>query len=180
MAKRLALIGLVVAIAAVSAAFSPGKAADFSWQLSPTGSAARLRGLSAVSDYGRVGERQPRNGAAHDERRLARGSGSAHPGTATLQFRDIEAFDARHAVILSIGNGTDSRIYVTRTAARTWTLAFENTEPAAFYDCMTFFDKQARPRALRPGRRPLPHPRDERRRAQLERRGRRHAARAAR
>ncbi|HXT19284.1 MAG TPA: oxidoreductase, partial [Thermoanaerobaculia bacterium] len=64
------------------------------------------------------------------------------PGTATLQFRDIEAFDADHAVILSIGNGSDSRVYVTSDAGRHWTLGFVNDDPNAFYDCMTFFDRR--------------------------------------
>jgi photosystem II stability/assembly factor-like uncharacterized protein len=62
------------------------------------------------------------------------------PGTETLQFRDIEAFDANNAVILSAGEGTDSRIYVTSDAGQHWTLAFVNDTPTAFYDCMTFFD----------------------------------------
>jgi photosystem II stability/assembly factor-like uncharacterized protein len=63
------------------------------------------------------------------------------PGTATLQFRDIEAFDADNAVILSIGVGTDSRIYATSDGGQHWTLTFVNQEPTAFYDCMAFFDK---------------------------------------
>jgi photosystem II stability/assembly factor-like uncharacterized protein len=62
------------------------------------------------------------------------------PGTETLQFRDIEAFDANRAVILSIGTGSDSRIYYTSDAGQTWTLGFVNDDPNAFYDCMTFFD----------------------------------------
>jgi photosystem II stability/assembly factor-like uncharacterized protein len=62
------------------------------------------------------------------------------PGTSTLQFRDIEAFDADRAVILSIGNGSDSRVYVTSDAGKHWVLTFVNDDPDAFYDCMTFFD----------------------------------------
>lgn len=141
MVKRLGLIGLVVAIAAVSAAFSPGNASEFSWQLTPTGSSARLRGLSAVSDSvawasGSVGTvlRTTNGGATWQS--------VGPPGTATLQFRDIEAFDANNAVILSIGNGTDSRVYVTSDGGASWTLAFQNTDPNAFYDCMTFFDTE--------------------------------------
>jgi photosystem II stability/assembly factor-like uncharacterized protein len=64
------------------------------------------------------------------------------PGTAALQFRDIEAFAADHAVIRSIGNGTDSPVYVTSDARQHWTLTFTNGDPDAFYDCMTFFDSQ--------------------------------------
>jgi photosystem II stability/assembly factor-like uncharacterized protein len=63
------------------------------------------------------------------------------PGTSALQFRDLEAFDATHAVIMSIGGTTDAfRIYVTANGGQTWTQTFQNTEPAAFYDCMTFFN----------------------------------------
>ena len=125
MAKRLALVGLLVAIAAVSAAFSPGKAAEFSWQLTPTGSTARLRGLSAVSDSvawasGSLGTvlRTTNGGATWQS--------VGPPGTSALQFRDIEAFDADNAVILSIGNGTDSRVYVTSDGGATWTLVKAN------------------------------------------------------
>ena len=65
------------------------------------------------------------------------------PGTQTLQFRDIEAFDADHAVIMSVGdNPTDFRIYVTSNGGQTWALTFVNQEPTAFYDCMTFFDSR--------------------------------------
>jgi len=65
------------------------------------------------------------------------------PGTQTLQFRDIEAFDADHAVIMSLGdNPTDFRIYVTSNGGQTWALTFVNQEPTAFYDCMTFFDSR--------------------------------------
>jgi photosystem II stability/assembly factor-like uncharacterized protein len=64
------------------------------------------------------------------------------PGTADLQFRDIEAFDARHAVALTIGNGTDSRLYRTADGGRSWTETFRNEDPNAFYDCVTFLDRQ--------------------------------------
>jgi photosystem II stability/assembly factor-like uncharacterized protein len=63
-------------------------------------------------------------------------------GTQDLQFRDVEAFDADHAVILSVGDTPDAfRVYATADAGRHWTLGFQNDEPGAFYDCMTFFDR---------------------------------------
>ena len=116
-----------------------GGSHDYSWQLTPTGSAARLRGLSAVSEQvawasGSVGTvlRTTNGGATWQS--------VGPPGTQTLQFRDIEAFDADTAVILSIGEGPDSRIYRTSNGGATWQLVFVNAEPTAFYDCMTFFD----------------------------------------
>ena len=60
--------------------------------------------------------------------------------TSTLQFRDIEAWDEQHAVILSIGNGADSRIYRTDDGGQSWHTAFVNEEAAAFYDCLDFWD----------------------------------------
>ena len=62
------------------------------------------------------------------------------PGADSLDFRDIEAFDARRALVLSIGNGAQSRIYGTTDGGATWTLHFTNPDSAAFYDCMSFWD----------------------------------------
>jgi photosystem II stability/assembly factor-like uncharacterized protein len=138
-AKRLALLIGLVAVATVSMAASGGNH-EYSWQLTPTGSTARLRGLSVVSQdvvwaSGSLGTvlRTTNAGATWQS--------VGPPGTENLQFRDIEAFDANTAVILSIGNGTDSRIYRTTDGGASWQLAFTNTDPAAFYDCMTFFDR---------------------------------------
>ncbi|GAQ73879.1 Ycf48-like protein [Streptomyces turgidiscabies] len=64
------------------------------------------------------------------------------PGAAELQFRDIEAFDARRAVVLAIGEGEDSRVYRTDDGGGTWTESFRNTDARAFYDCLTFFDSR--------------------------------------
>ena len=136
------MIAVVLAVAATSLAFkstSPPGNREFAWQLTPTGSSARLRGLSVVSSSvvwasGSMGTvlRTVNGGATWQS--------VGPPGTSTLQFRDIEAFDANTALILSIGTGTDSRIYRTTDGGQTWTLVFVNAEPTAFYDCMAFFD----------------------------------------
>lgn len=113
----------------------------YAWQLTPTGSAARLRGVSAVS-----AEAAWTSGSIGTVlRTVDRGQtwqNVSPPGTQNLQFRDIEAFDADNAVILSIGPGTDSRVYVTEDAGQSWTLTFVNDDPRAFYDCITFFDNR--------------------------------------
>src|SRR5829696_830825 len=51
----------------------------------------------------------------------------AVPGAEKLDFRDIEAFDANTAYILSIGNGDASRIYKTTDGGTTWKAQFTNT-----------------------------------------------------
>jgi photosystem II stability/assembly factor-like uncharacterized protein len=64
------------------------------------------------------------------------------PGADSLQFRDVEAKSAREAYLLSIGTGTDSRIYHTRNGGRTWDIQFTNQDPAGFYDCFAFFERR--------------------------------------
>lgn len=58
------------------------------------------------------------------------------PDAENLDFRDIEAFDANTAYILSIGNGESSRIYKTTDGGSHWTRQFKNTDPKAFFDAI--------------------------------------------
>ncbi|HEV8686467.1 MAG TPA: hypothetical protein VGQ84_04275 [Gaiellaceae bacterium] len=136
MTTRIALLVAVLAVTGTATASGP----TYSWQLTPTGSTARLRGMSAVSAD--VAWTSGSRGTVL--RTIDRGAtweNVSPPGTEDLQFRDIEAFDADNAVILSIGPGEESRFYVTSDAGRHWTLTFVNPDPRAFYDCMTFFDR---------------------------------------
>jgi photosystem II stability/assembly factor-like uncharacterized protein len=65
---------------------------------------------------------------------------SVVPGAETLQFRDVQAFSASVAYLMSIGaNPTDFRIYKTTDGGATWTMQFENQNPNAFYDGFAFW-----------------------------------------
>src|SRR6478752_933280 len=111
----------------------------YGWTVTPTGTTERFRGLAPVSRE--VAWVSGTKGTVLRTTDGGRTWGDVSPqglGTAALEFRDIEAFDARHAVILSIGEGEDSRILVTDDGGATWTESFRNTDPAAFYDCMAF------------------------------------------
>ena len=137
MLKRILLPIALAGVVGVSLASAGG--AGYAWHDTPTGSSARLRGVSAISATtawasGSLGTvlRTTNRGATWQQ--------VGPPGTQDLQFRDIEAFDASRAVILSIGEATDSRIYRTADGGQTWRLTFVNQEPTAFYDCITFFD----------------------------------------
>jgi photosystem II stability/assembly factor-like uncharacterized protein len=141
MPTRTLFLAALVAVAGLSAAVAAGSRGSYAWHLTPTGSTARLRGLSAVDantawasgSLGTVLRTTDRGATWHQV---------GPPGTGALQFRDIEAFDADHAVILSIGTGGDSRVYVTANGGQTWAQTFTNDDPDAFYDCMTFFDSR--------------------------------------
>ena len=141
--KRLLLLLGLLAVVATTAAFTAKHGESFSWVVTPTGTTAHFRGLSAVSaQVAWVSGYTPTNGVV-----LRTTDGGATwqsvgpPGAAGLQFRDIEAFDEEHAVILSIGNNpTDFRVYVTADGGAHWTQTFTNADPNAFYDCMSFFN----------------------------------------
>lgn len=64
------------------------------------------------------------------------------PGADKLDFRDVEAFDAFTAYLLSAGPGMDSRIYKTTDGGKNWTLQFTNTEPDGFLDALAFWDER--------------------------------------
>ncbi|MFL6120125.1 WD40/YVTN/BNR-like repeat-containing protein [Actinophytocola sp.] len=136
--KRALMIFLLVLAAFVVAPPGAGATA-LTWQPTPTGSDARLRGVSAVSRHVAWA-----SGSGGTVLRTVDGGRTwqqvAPPGTATLDFRDIEAFDARTAVALTAGQGADARIYRTSDGGRTWSAAFQNSDPAAFYNCLAFFD----------------------------------------
>lgn len=66
----------------------------------------------------------------------------AVPGADKLDFRDIEAFDANTAYVLSIGNGESSRIYKTTDGGLTWSLQFTNKNGKAFFDAIACWDKK--------------------------------------
>ncbi|WP_239104367.1 YCF48-related protein, partial [Streptomyces sp. SID339] len=149
--RRMVLTGLCGAVLAGSVLGAPGAAgADGGthhpdrgprWQLKDSGTDARFRGLAAVSrDTAWVA------GTKGTVLRTADGGRTwrevSPPGAAGLEFRDIEAFDGRRAVVLAIGEGDASRVLRTEDGGATWTESFRNTDAKAFYDCMTFFDRR--------------------------------------
>jgi photosystem II stability/assembly factor-like uncharacterized protein len=147
--RRLSMVMSVAAATALITGYAqpvsaaPGKPlrSQPAWQDFATGTTAGLRGLSAVSlrtawASGTGGEVLRTTDGGTTWRHVG------PPDTAALQFRDIQAFDDHHAVIMSAGSGEDSRIYTTTDGGAHWTETFRNTEPAAFYDCMAFFDRR--------------------------------------
>ncbi|WP_200304232.1 WD40/YVTN/BNR-like repeat-containing protein [Streptomyces adelaidensis] len=137
MTTGLAAAALATALAVPAQAHTGGRPPH--WELQETTTDVRFRGLSAVSGNtawlaGSAGTVLRTTDGGKDWRNVS------PPGAQDLQFRDIEAFDARRAVALAIGEGEASRVYRTEDGGATWTESFRNTDPRAFYDCLTFFD----------------------------------------
>ncbi|MET9493792.1 YCF48-related protein [Streptomyces sp. NPDC006552] len=146
MGRTAAALGAAV-LAAVTLGTAPGQAAARTpaegarvrWQPQDSGTDARFRGLAAVDRHtawlaGSAGTVLRTTDGGERWRPVS------PPGAQDLEFRDIEAFDARRAVVLAIGEGEASRILRTDDGGATWTESFRNTDPKAFYDCVTFFD----------------------------------------
>lgn len=109
------------------------------WILQTSGTTERLRGVSSVNDSvawasGNHGTVLRTTDGGETWIRLT------VPGADSLDFRDIDAFSADDAYVMSIGPGESSRIYSTTDGGRTWRLSFINRDPRAFYDAMTFWD----------------------------------------
>jgi photosystem II stability/assembly factor-like uncharacterized protein len=109
------------------------------WLSQSSGTTSRLRGVSAVSAT--VAWASGSDGVY-----LKTIDGGATwraatvPGAEALDFRDVEAFDADTAYLLSIGEGERSRIYKTTEGGGHWRLQFTNHNPKAFFDALAFWD----------------------------------------
>jgi photosystem II stability/assembly factor-like uncharacterized protein len=111
------------------------------WTPQASGSNVRLRGVSAVSASVAWA-----SGDKGTYTRTTDGGQTWQAGTVAgaseLDFRDVDAFDAMTAYLLSIGEGDRSRIYKTTDGGAHWTLQFKNSRPKAFFDAMAFWDRQ--------------------------------------
>ncbi|USX17715.1 hypothetical protein NHH82_17700 [Oxalobacteraceae bacterium OTU3REALA1] len=125
--------------------FAGGAFADApsaTWDKQASGVAGRLRGVSAVD-----GNVAWASGAGNAVLRTADGGATWRSLTppvdaqaTPLDFRDIDAVDARTAYLLSIGPSTASRIFKTTDAGVTWTQQYVNPDEKGFLDAMTFWD----------------------------------------
>lgn len=109
------------------------------WIKQPVNTTASLRGLSVVNEKviwasGTDGTVVKTIGGGKSWKVMT------VPGAEKLDFRDIEAFDANTAYILSIGNGESSRIYKTTDGGVSWKQQFTNKIEKAFFDAIACWD----------------------------------------
>ncbi len=108
------------------------------WRMQASGTNAGLRGIHSVDEN--VAWASGTNGAV-----LRTTDGGQHwqtcsvpTGAAKLDFRSVWAWDADHAMAMSSGPGTQSRLYSTHDGCRTWRLVFTNPDASGFWDGLQF------------------------------------------
>ena len=118
---------------------SPRTRPGVRWVSQVSGTTASLRGLSVVN----------RNvawasGAGGTVVRTSDGGNTWHasnvPGAEALDFRDVQAFDPRTAILLSAGE--PAKIYKTTDGGQSWTERYANETPGVFFDAMAFWDRR--------------------------------------
>ncbi len=138
--KKLSMIKLVLTLLAFLW-LTACRSQSPSWTLQNSPSNSNLRGVSVVNDHvvwasGNRGTCLRTIDAGQTWTRIAA------PGSDSLDFRDVEAFDENAAYLLSIGPGNLSRIYKTTNGGKSWAIQFMNKNPKAFFDAMAFWDSE--------------------------------------
>jgi photosystem II stability/assembly factor-like uncharacterized protein len=116
---------------------------DVTWSVQTTGIDTNLRGVSATAFVDATGAEHiavwasGSNGAVLLSSDLGKNWKRLHvSGGDSLDFRSIVAFDAKHAYVMSSGEGEKSRIYETKDGGETWKLEFAGKNPSFFLDAL--------------------------------------------
>lgn len=66
------------------------------------------------------------------------------PDAQTCDFRDVKAFDAQTAILMSAGPAEQgqARLYKTTDGGQTWTLLYQTQQQGVFFDGIAFWDKE--------------------------------------
>lgn len=113
------------------------------WTVQPSGTSADLHGISALSDQVAwvVGAHGTVLRTADGGSTWARCNLPAE--AALLDFRAVQAFDPRTAVIMSTGKGELSRVYRTVDGCKSWEEVFRNPDPDGSWVAMRFQYREA-------------------------------------
>ncbi|MDZ7360807.1 MAG: glycosyl hydrolase [candidate division KSB1 bacterium] len=108
------------------------------WQEQKSGLTSSFRGLCAVNEK-IVWVSGTRGSYARTLNGGQTWAADSVAGAAHLDFRDVEAFDAKRAYLMSAGPGELSRIYKTLDGGKSWQLQHQNKIPEGFFNGMAFW-----------------------------------------
>ena len=113
------------------------------WSVQTSGLDTNLRGISVKYDEGSQGKQHYFVWASGSNGVILRSTNSGAtwkqlnvPGGGELDFRDIEAFDAQTAYVMSSGDEDKSRIYKTTDGGKTWKLEYSDKRTGFFLDAL--------------------------------------------
>jgi photosystem II stability/assembly factor-like uncharacterized protein len=125
--------GVVLALAMIAA--PPVQA---QWRMQTSGTSVSLRGIHAV-------DANTAWASGADGTVLRTVDGGQHwdtcgvpPDAGKLDFRNVWAWDADHAMVMSSGPGMQSKLYSTHDGCRTWRSVFTNPDALGFWDALQF------------------------------------------
>lgn len=107
------------------------------WTMQESGTTAGLRGI-----YSLDGKTAWASGTGGTVLRTTDGgehwTKCASPGTdgETLDFRGVQAWDAKTAIIMASGPGDKSRLFKTKDGCRSWNLLLKNEDKEGFWDAI--------------------------------------------
>lgn len=118
--------------------FSATAQSHAQWQMQTSGTTASLRGIHAVS--ANVAWASGTNGVVLRTQNGGQTWQSCNvPADADkLDFRSVWAWDGEHAMVMSSGPGSESRLYSTHDGCRTWRLIFSDPDVDGFWDGLQF------------------------------------------
>lgn len=106
------------------------------WQIQNSNTTADLRGVHSVGNG--VAWASGTNGTVlrTEDGGTVWQTCAIPPGAEKLDFRGIQAFDAKTAIVMSSGKGDLSRLYKTTDGCHTWKLLFTNPDKEGFWDAI--------------------------------------------
>jgi photosystem II stability/assembly factor-like uncharacterized protein len=110
-----------------------------SWQPATSGTSAELRGLSVVD--AKVAWASGTHGTVLRTIDGAHWQAMQIPEADKIDLRDLQAFDASHAIAMGAGPGAASRVYRTDDGGASWRLLATNEVADGFWDAMAFWDR---------------------------------------
>ena len=62
--------------------------------------------------------------------------------TQKSDFRDVEAFSNKHAIVMAVGSGEASKLLETKDGGKNWSLLYQNVHEQGFFDSIAFWSEK--------------------------------------
>lgn len=138
--RRIFIVAFITFAGVLLAQDNDSKPVELSWQFQSSGLTSSLRGICAVSR--KIAWVSGTKGSY--ARTLDGGQtwlADSVAGATNLDFRDVQAFSAERAILMSAGSGELSRIYRTEDGGKSWQLKYLNKTAEGFFNGMAFWDE---------------------------------------